>query len=60
MQERIKNEERERENNHFSIENVRENTKKFIENYTRRKTSKNKKYCNKHQIIQVVLHYVIK
>ena len=54
LQERIKNEERERENNHFSIENVRENTKKFIENYTRRKTSKNKKYCNKHQIIQVM------
>ena len=51
--------ERERENNHFSIENVRENTKKFIENYMRRKTSKNKKYCNKYQIIQVML-YVIK
>ena len=52
LQERIKNEER--ENNHFSRENVRVNNKKFIENKMRIKKSKNKKYCNKHQIIQVM------
>ena len=45
-----------RESNHVS----RENNKKFIENNMRRKKSKNKKYCNKHQIIQVMLCYVIK
>ena len=45
---------RERENNHFSRENVRVNNKKFIENKMRIKKSKNKKYCNKHQIIQVM------
>ena len=53
LQERIKNEER--ENNHFSRENVRVNNKKFIENKMRIKKSKNKKYSSKHQIIQVVL-----
>ena len=52
LQERIKNEER--ENNYFSRGNVRENNKKFIENKMRIKKSKNKKYCNKHQIIQVM------
>ena len=52
LQERIKNEER--ENNHFSRENVRVNNKKFIENKMRIKKSKNIKYCNKHQVIQVM------
>ena len=51
---------RQRENNHFLRENVRENNKKFIENNMRRKKSKNKKYCNKHKIIQVMLCYIIK
>ena len=41
LQERIKNQEK--ENNHFSRENVRENNKKFIEINMRRKQSKNKK-----------------
>ena len=41
-----KNEERERERER--------------ENNMGRKKSKNKKYCNKHQIIQVMLCYVIK
>ena len=45
-----------RENNHVS----RENNKKFIENNMRRKKCKNKKYSNKHQIIQVMLCYIIK
>ena len=35
LKERIKNQEK--ENNRFSIENVRENNKKFIENNMRRK-----------------------
>ena len=48
--------ERERESNHVS----RENNKKFIENNMGRKKVKSKKYCNKHQIIQVMLCYVIK
>ena len=47
--------ERERENNQFSLENVRGNSK-FIENKIRRKKkSKNKRYGNEYQIIQVML-----
>ena len=46
---------RERENNQFSLENVRGNSK-FIENKIRRKKkSKNKRYGNEYQIIQVML-----
>ena len=41
LQKRIKNQEK--ENNHFSRENVRENNKKFIENNMRRKKEKKKK-----------------
>ena len=58
LQERIKNEERERENNHFSRENVRENNKKFIETNMRRKQSKNKKYSNNIKLFNSC--YVIK
>ena len=50
LQERIKNQEK--ENNHFSRENVRENNKKFIENNMGIKIVYI--YSSKHQIIQVI------
>ena len=56
LQERIKNEER--ENNYFSRKNARENNKNLIENNIR--INKNKKYCNNHQIIQVMLVHCLK
>ena len=56
LQERIKNQEK--ENNHFSRENVRENNKKFIEINMRRKQSKNKKYSNNIKLFKSC--YVIK
>ena len=40
---------RERENNHFSRENVKDNNKKFIENNMRRKKWKLEKYHNKQE-----------
>ena len=52
--------ERERERVTTFQERMWENNKKFIENNMRRKKVKSKKYCNKHQIIQVMLCYVIK
>ena len=60
-QERIKKWERERERERERITTFsRENNKKIVENNVRRKKSKNKKYSNKYQIIQVILCYVIK
>ena len=56
LQERIKNQEK--ENNHFSRENVRENNKEFIEINMRRKQSKNKKYSNNIKLFKSC--YVIK
>ena len=54
LQERIKNWERERERERENTTFSRENNKKIVENNVRRKKSKNKKYSNKHQIIQVM------
>ena len=61
LQERIKNRERERERererDHLFKDRMWE---RIIENNMRRKKSKNKKYINIHQIIQVILCYIIK